>query len=241
MTEAEWLLCEGYAEGLLGELARDGRPTERKLLLYGTACYRRLAPFRLPPLVAVFLDWIERRADRPSGEWPNLPCETRALEYMTHGLPAGSAARLACHAVDQLFLAAGGAVPITAGEIDAAARCAADVVWVYGYGPRDSFVAAYGDLPPLVRAEVDAQRDLVREIFGNPFRPVTHDAAWRTDTAVALAQQMYDSRDFGAMPILADALQDAGCDNEYILDHSRNAKQVHVRGCWVADLVLGKE
>ena len=52
---------------------------------------------------------------------------------------------------------------------------------------------------------------------------------------------MYDQREFSAMPILADALQDAGCDNEEVLKHYRNAKQVHVRGCWVVDLVQGKE
>jgi hypothetical protein len=81
---------------------------------------------------------------------------------------------------------------------------------------------------------------LIEDIFGNPFRPVAFDAEWRTDTAVSLAQGMYDSRDFGAMPILADALQDAGCDNEAVLHHCRDAKQPHVRGCWVTDLVLGK-
>jgi hypothetical protein len=63
--------------------------------------------------------------------------------------------------------------------------------------------------------------------------------AWRTSTATALAKQMYESRDFSAMPILADALQDAGCTNEDVLNHCRDAKQVHVRGCWVVDLVLG--
>ena len=73
------------------------------------------------------------------------------------------------------------------------------------------------------------------------FRPVTADPSWRTPTVVALASQMYESRDFGAMPILADAFQDAGCDNTDILDHCRDEKQVHVRGCWVVDLVLGKE
>jgi hypothetical protein len=84
------------------------------------------------------------------------------------------------------------------------------------------------------------QSALLRDIFGNPFRPVAFDPAWRTSTAVALAEQMYDSRDFGAMPILADALQDAGCDSEDILNHCR-APGDHVRGCWVVDLVLGKE
>jgi hypothetical protein len=79
-----------------------------------------------------------------------------------------------------------------------------------------------------------------RCIFGNPFRPVSFCEEWRTDTAVALARQMYESREFGAMPILADALQDAGCDNEDILSHCRGDGP-HVRGCWVVDLVLGKE
>ena len=57
---------------------------------------------------------------------------------------------------------------------------------------------------------------------------------------VALAGQMYESRDFGAMPILAGALQDAGCDSDEVLGHCRGPGP-HVRGCWVVDLVLGKE
>jgi hypothetical protein len=86
-----------------------------------------------------------------------------------------------------------------------------------------------------------AMRSVVWEVVGNPFRPVAINPAWRTDTAVALARQMYDSRDFGAMPILADALQDAGCDSEEVLGHCRDAHANHVRGCWVVDGVLGKE
>ena len=82
---------------------------------------------------------------------------------------------------------------------------------------------------------------LTRDIFGNPFRPITFAPAWRTGTAVALAAEMYESRDFSAMPLLADALQDAGCDNDDILNHCRDPKGTHVRGCWVVDLVLGKE
>ncbi len=88
--------------------------------------------------------------------------------------------------------------------------------------------------------ESEQQAELLRDIFGNPFRPVTFDPEWRTSTVMALAQQMYESRDFGAMPILADALQDAGCDSDDILSHCRDPQQVHVRGCWVVDLVLGK-
>src|SRR5437660_2669664 len=77
-------------------------------------------------------------------------------------------------------------------------------------------------------------------IFGNPFRPVSFAPEWRTSTAVALASQMYESREFALMPILADALQDTGCENADILHHCRDEKAAHVRGCWVVDLVLGK-
>jgi hypothetical protein len=90
-------------------------------------------------------------------------------------------------------------------------------------------------------AEHRTHAELTRCVFGNPFRPVTFDPAWRTSTVLSLASQMYESRDFSAIPILADALQDAGCDNADILNHCRDAGQVHVRGCWVVDLVLGKE
>jgi hypothetical protein len=105
--------------------------------------------------------------------------------------------------------------------------------------------ARRSDRDPLqqwrVQAEWAAQLILLRDIFGNPFHPVTFSPSWRTDTAVSLARTMYESRDFSAMPILADALQDAGCDNPDILDHCRDTALTHVRGCWVVDLVLGKE
>jgi len=81
---------------------------------------------------------------------------------------------------------------------------------------------------------------LLRDIFGNPFRPVACDASWLTSDVVALARGIYDDRAFDRMPILADALQDAGCDNDEVLNHCRDAAQVHVRGCWVVDLLLGK-
>jgi hypothetical protein len=81
---------------------------------------------------------------------------------------------------------------------------------------------------------------LIREVFGNPLRLVTFEPCWRSGNAVALAHTMYDERDFAAMPILADALQDAGCEVPAILDHCRSPGP-HVRGCWVVDLVLGKQ
>ncbi|MBP3957608.1 hypothetical protein J8F10_20355 [Gemmata sp. G18] len=79
----------------------------------------------------------------------------------------------------------------------------------------------------------------MRDILGNPFCPIALSPDWRTGTTISLAQQMYDSRDFSAMPILADALQDAGCDNTDILDHCRSDGP-HIRGCWVVDAILGK-
>ena len=90
---------------------------------------------------------------------------------------------------------------------------------------------------PLIGASLPV---FIRDIFGHPLRPVMIDPTWLTHTAVALANLMYESRDFGAMPSLADALQDAGCESDDILSHCRG-EGPHVRGCWVVDLVLGKE
>jgi hypothetical protein len=78
--------------------------------------------------------------------------------------------------------------------------------------------------------------DLLRDIF--PFRPVPFDPSWLTPIVTTLAQQMYDVRDFSAMPVLADALQDAGCADDQILDHCRGPGP-HVRGCWAIDGCLG--
>jgi hypothetical protein len=85
-----------------------------------------------------------------------------------------------------------------------------------------------------------ARQALLSDIFGNPFRPVALNPAWRTANVTALAESIYTDRAFDRLPILADALEDAGCDNAEILNHCR-AGGVHVRGCWVVDLVLGKE
>jgi hypothetical protein len=74
---------------------------------------------------------------------------------------------------------------------------------------------------------------------GRPSYPTTADPSWLTSTVTTLARQMYESRDFGPIPILADALQDAGCDHPDILAHCRGDGP-HVRGCWVVDLILGK-
>jgi hypothetical protein len=83
------------------------------------------------------------------------------------------------------------------------------------------------------------QADLVREVVGNPFRPIAFDPRWRTSDVTQLARAIYDDRAFDRMPILADALMDAGCADEDLIGHCRWAGP-HVRGCWVLDLVLGR-
>jgi hypothetical protein len=89
------------------------------------------------------------------------------------------------------------------------------------------------------RNEQTAQADLIRDIFGNPFCGLILDSSWLTSTAVSLAEGIYADRAFDRLPILADALQDAGCEDEQVLAHCRGPGP-HVRGCWVVDLVTGR-
>jgi hypothetical protein len=104
----------------------------------------------------------------------------------------------------------------------------------------------YGDglyNEPRRAAERAAHLALVRCVFGNPFRPATADSAWQgwnDGTIRKLAQAIYDERRFGDLPILADALEDAGCTDADILSHCRQPGP-HARGCWPVDLILGKK
>jgi hypothetical protein len=98
--------------------------------------------------------------------------------------------------------------------------------------------------PKPERAECrPAEARLLRDIFGNLFRPVAINAAWlawNDGTVVKMAQSIYDERAFDRLPILADALEEAGCHDPEILGHCRQPGE-HVRGCWIVDLILGKE
>ena len=94
-------------------------------------------------------------------------------------------------------------------------------------------------LAPRSREPVE-QWKLFRDVIGNSLKPIVFDPSWRTEAVVALARGMYESRDFAPMPVLADALEDAGCGDPDVLAHCRGGGP-HVRGCWVVDLVLGKE
>jgi hypothetical protein len=80
----------------------------------------------------------------------------------------------------------------------------------------------------------------MREFFGTQVgSPPSPDPRWQTSTVVDLATAIYNERAFDRMPILADALMNAGCDNDEIIAHCRDAGP-HLRGCWVVDLLLGK-
>jgi hypothetical protein len=85
-----------------------------------------------------------------------------------------------------------------------------------------------------------AQANVLRDIIGNPFRvekPAESWLTWNNGTVAALAQAIYDDRAFDRLPLLADALEDAGCTNPVFLDHCRQPGE-HVRGCWVVDSLL---
>ena len=86
--------------------------------------------------------------------------------------------------------------------------------------------------------ELRQQANLLRCIFGNPFRPVFVHPDWLTTNVVSLAQTIYDNGAYDRIPILGDAIEEAGCNNTNILDHCRSETE-HVRGCWVIDALLG--
>jgi hypothetical protein len=92
-------------------------------------------------------------------------------------------------------------------------------------------------------AQRHAPANLIRDIFGPlPFRPISLNPAWlrwHYGLLVSMARQMYDSRDFADMPVLADALEEVGCQDQDILAHCRSGGE-HVKGCYVVDALLDK-
>ena len=93
----------------------------------------------------------------------------------------------------------------------------------------------------LADQEEFAEAELLRCIFGPlPFRAVALNPSWMTSIVRQMIETFYETKDFTGLPILADALEDAGCNNADILNHCREPGP-HVRGCWVVDLLLAKE
>lgn len=219
MNEAEWLVCDDPM-GMFSKVVRPLKCSRRQLDLFCLACIRLVWHLLDHPALRLPFDWLElhpgERVRPRGGHMSDLfQGPARVLYDWRYRRDLG---------------------------INTFAIHIAHDLWA------DFYEYAFDNLGKRSQYDLSMLREdpstflpaVMREIFGNPFRPVVFDPEWRTTTAVALAQQVYESRDFGALPILADALQDAGCDNDDVLAHCRGAGP-HVRGCWVIDLVLGTE
>jgi hypothetical protein len=234
MTEQEWL-TNAKPWDMVNVLWRSG--SARKFRLFACACCRQVWNPFAPPLAVRAVTAAEAFAD---GEL-DAAALAAVREVVSRALQAayredrdsgtGYLSRLleGCASVCTVNQRLG-AAEMAQDVCHAAARAAADV---------PPFRTEQGDHSPEYATELAAQAELMRDIFGNPFREVAFDPAWRTSDVLALANAMYANRDFSAMPILADALQEAGCDDEDILGHCREERE-HVRGCRVVDLLLGK-
>jgi hypothetical protein len=188
----------------------QGKATERKLRLFGVGCCRRIWDL-LPE------QW-SRRAVQVAERYVDGGADVEQLKEA--GKKAGWAAAWAgqgAAAEAAAWVASGGGAEWV--EVTAARARSAET----GNATHSEFQCA-----------------LLRDLFGNPFRPVALDPAWRTSAVVSLAQAVYDRQAFKRMSELADALEEAGCAGAAIPAHCRSQGS-HVRGCWVLDLLLGKE
>jgi hypothetical protein len=249
MMEQEWLSCEEPSL-MLDYLA--GNVVERKLRLFAYACCRRIRRSLFHSVeTLLFLELFEHFTD---GECPEPPLES----IQTARWQASSGLRWR-NSRDPVFPAEGAVSrlwpdlrvqdilrhtnEVAAYESLCHAVQASILKRSYRWwkrGPKLSEKEVEAAESEGIRLEQMAHSELVREIFGNPFRPIAFDAAWLTSTVLALARGIYKDRAFDRMPILADALQGAGCDNAAILDHCREPNGVHTRGCFVVDMLLGK-
>ena len=238
MTEPEWLRAR-YSEELLRFI--EPKVSDRKLHCFAIACARRIAPLLPHPASLHGVEAMQRFVEGQCS-----PEDISRLSWDVEGAAfrveiGGGVPWL--QLVEQLpteyllELVANPTYAIQSGR-DLLTRAAYFVDSIFCTTPWERRSRDWPQATPP--GNLFRPIALVHEVFGNPFRPVTFSTAWRTSTAVAIAQQMYESRDFSPMPILADALQDADCDHEDILNHCRDANGTHVRGCWAVDLVLGK-
>jgi hypothetical protein len=234
MNELEWLAGNDPTPMLKFAQSRHRRRTVR---LFSCACCRRLWHL-LPAESRASVEAAERFADgvAPTAELDSAHAKANGAVMAIPGIWSYEVERLR-HAISA---AADCSVsrPATAQAATAIARKTADALALDAATrvPKSDFARTRERAGV---AEMREQANLIREIFGNPYRPVAFPRDWHTETAFLLARTMYETGDFGAMPILADALQDAGCDSDDILNHCRDAGAPHVRGCWVVDLVLG--
>ena len=239
MTEAEWLKCEDPLAPLAFVSARA---TDRKRRLFLCACCARV--LEGTPTHRRFF-----RGDYP-GCFQKLERALSVVEQFAEGLVSSDAlAEARRDAEDSVYVPAsidyGGesGLDYEAAAVVAAAvehPVAEDVIAACRRATDSQSARTTGGEGSRRTGEARWQAMVFRDVFGNPFRPVAFAPAWRTEQTVGIASKMYQERDFGAMPILADALEETGCVEASILAHCREGG-VHVRGCWVVDLVLAKE
>jgi hypothetical protein len=240
MNEAEWLAGPRlhYMVSFL-----ISRSNDRRHLLFGCACCRQVwdslqheAARKLVERCEAFADGDISEADFKAGADPALFADLEA-HFRGFGGPGQLSAR-ALHAIKGARWLAEDNFRMSTGASGVAQETGKQARVDFIPTPQHPITRKGPALPPDQGHEQEQVR-LLRDIFGNPFRPVAFSPSWRSDTAVTLARQMYKLRDFSAMPILADALEDAGCDSAEVLGHCRGPGP-HVRGCHVVDLVLGK-
>jgi hypothetical protein len=198
---------------------KDGR---RKLRLFGCACCRRVVHLFPDESFWSLVDLVERLAD---GTADQSEIDTAFLDAELVSRDGES---------DQAKQARS-CLRLAVGRLRGpAAKAALACVWIG---------IAIRWLGPGEAAECAQQVGLLRDIFGNPFHPlpVVEPAwlAWNGGTTVQLARTIYDQCRFEDMPILGDALEEAGCNDTTILEHCRQASD-HVRGCWLLDLLRNK-
>jgi hypothetical protein len=221
MTEQEWLACSNPYDM---QVFLVGKASPRKFRLFAAACCRSFWHLLVDPRSRQAVEVAERLADGVA---------TEAEWEAAYGSAWDAWSALNAEA-SRLESGLGASHPNLTVE-DAAISAFYSVI--------DDPFDSYSAVAPLELPEIAAHAALLRDLIGPlPFRPVCLDPSWLTwqdRLLVSMARQMYDSRDFNDMPILADALEDAGGADEDILKHCRRPGE-HVRGCWVVDMLLGK-
>lgn len=245
MTEAEWVACTDPQKML--EFLRD-KASERKLRLFAVACCRRIGPYLEEKRSRWVVEISERYADgRATRERLNSARERAEMAYDgIHLSGGGDVEQIPAQAVLGLgvVLVVNEVVELAAATFGAVARGEAyDLIWkTPGKDNEERWAEDDAIRNAAESEERQVQATLLRDIFGNPFRPVSVNTSWLTwndGTVVKLAQSIYDERTFDRLPILADALEEAGCSDADILNHLRGPGP-HVRGCWVVDAILEK-
>jgi hypothetical protein len=196
--------------------------SDRQLLLFACGCCR-LVETKMPA-VRYLADRFEKDARRPmtpDEKWSILSAVGSALLGDVHPMVRRF---LMGQESDPWHLAANVARIGRMFESDDSVENPLE--WEYSVGP------------PLKRHS-SGQAAILREIVANPLNSDSFDPRWRTDAARGIASAIEESRAWDRMPILADALQDAGCEEGPLLDHCRLVDHVHRPGCWAIDRVLG--